>query len=241
MNLPNPLNSADDVHLLAGAYALNAVDEFERRRFEAHLPSCESCQSELASFAGAVDVLGAAAHEPAPASLKASVMAEVDQTRQDSPVASSTQRSARRSNRILGAVAAIAVLAAVAAGSLFVNAERRADNLAEIAAVYQAPDAQTIELTAGDARLRVSLAGDDGRAIIDPLELGDLEDGQTYQLWMVADAAFAESTFVAGDPVLIDLAHDLIDGAVLAVTVEPAGGSPQPTTDPIAVSEPIQT
>ncbi|MEU0551652.1 zf-HC2 domain-containing protein [Micromonospora sp. NPDC005979] len=36
-----------DIHTLAGAYALNAVDELERAAFERHLADCESCRQEV--------------------------------------------------------------------------------------------------------------------------------------------------------------------------------------------------
>jgi len=39
-----------DLHHLAGAYALDALDAEERRAFEAHYPTCEICKDEVGDF-----------------------------------------------------------------------------------------------------------------------------------------------------------------------------------------------
>ena len=49
-----------DVHKLTGAYAMDALDELERARFEQHLATCEDCRAEVAELrenglAGTVD------------------------------------------------------------------------------------------------------------------------------------------------------------------------------------------
>ncbi|MCB0953113.1 MAG: zf-HC2 domain-containing protein, partial [Microthrixaceae bacterium] len=41
---------SEDTHDLVAAYALDALDELERRRFEAHLDGCPSCLEELSGF-----------------------------------------------------------------------------------------------------------------------------------------------------------------------------------------------
>jgi len=59
-------SSADppEVHALAGAYALDALDPFERRGYEAHLRECEPCRREVAELQATAARLGAyrAAH-----------------------------------------------------------------------------------------------------------------------------------------------------------------------------------
>jgi anti-sigma factor RsiW len=106
INLPN---NNDDVHLLTGAYVVNALDEVERRRFEQHLASCHSCQDEVASLRFTVDDLaGATATEP-PMSLKASVLDEVGRTRQVS-AARGRSRSGASFARLASAAAIVAAL-----------------------------------------------------------------------------------------------------------------------------------
>lgn len=75
-----------NLHSLVAAYAVDAVDEAERRAFELHLDSCDDCLTELVSLASAVEELGAAQTTAAPMGLKADVMAEVARTAQVPPV-----------------------------------------------------------------------------------------------------------------------------------------------------------
>ncbi len=39
-----------DLHGLSGAYAVDALDDLERARFERHLAECEDCRAEVASL-----------------------------------------------------------------------------------------------------------------------------------------------------------------------------------------------
>ena len=75
----------DDVHALAAAYALDALDPEERRRFESHYPDCETCAAEVREFRATASHLGATVPAPLPGDLKARVMADVGRTRQLPP------------------------------------------------------------------------------------------------------------------------------------------------------------
>jgi anti-sigma factor RsiW len=72
-----------DIHALAGAYALDAVDDLERAAFDRHLRSCESCALEVAELTETVAWLTHSVAEPAPAGLRAAVLAEVARTPQE--------------------------------------------------------------------------------------------------------------------------------------------------------------
>ncbi|MDT0212975.1 anti-sigma factor [Rothia sp. ARF10] len=75
-----------DTHALAGAYAVNAVTEEERRSFELHLAECADCRAEVAELRAAAATLAADVElAPSPA-LRASVLSAVAQTRQLSPL-----------------------------------------------------------------------------------------------------------------------------------------------------------
>lgn len=64
------------VHHLTGAYVTDAVDDRERARFEAHLPSCEDCLDEVGSLRLATTALAASAGRPAPGALRGQVLGE---------------------------------------------------------------------------------------------------------------------------------------------------------------------
>jgi anti-sigma-K factor RskA len=76
------------------------------------------------------------------------------------------------------------------------------------------------------------------------------EPGKSFELWLISDklpqprslGVIGADDFTAR-PVLSSYAPDVIDGATYAVTVEPAGGSPngQPTSAPIFTGKLIET
>ncbi len=76
---------AHDPSLWAGGAALNALDEQERAEFDVHLSDCAFCEAELVGFSETAARLGSALAEPAPASMRAGVMAMVAVTRQLPP------------------------------------------------------------------------------------------------------------------------------------------------------------
>lgn len=47
-----------DPHDLLGPYTLDALDEFERARFRAHLVDCSQCQAEIREFEHTSEQLG---------------------------------------------------------------------------------------------------------------------------------------------------------------------------------------
>ena len=55
-----------DIHALSGAYAVDAVDEFERAQFERHLAGCADCRAEVDSLREAASLLGETSARPAP-------------------------------------------------------------------------------------------------------------------------------------------------------------------------------
>ncbi|MFC7491011.1 MULTISPECIES: anti-sigma factor domain-containing protein [unclassified Knoellia] len=80
-----------DTHALAGAYAVNAVTDEERRSFEIHLDLCEDCRAEVAELQAAAAAMAVDVELPPPPPMRASVLAAISQTRQLSPIASATQ------------------------------------------------------------------------------------------------------------------------------------------------------
>lgn len=74
--------SSPEMHTLAGAFAVNALSEHERARFQRHIEECESCAQEVRELRATAARLGAAvAEEQTSSQLKARVLAEVRATR----------------------------------------------------------------------------------------------------------------------------------------------------------------
>ena len=226
-----------DIHQLAAAYALDALDDRERAEFEAHYPTCPVCRPEVAGYREALSHVATSVAVPPPASLKSSVMAEIGSTRQlspllpDSVVSLADQRQRRqRVGRILSAAAAV-LLIAVGAFVAGRHSGSNDDYATAAAAVLAMPDTRTTTLTGGPGSFKVAWSAADGKAVVIGDGLTDPGDGKAYELWTI-DAAGPHAVRLLdkakGEQVRRVVA---IDGQPTewAVTVEPAGGVDAPT------------
>lgn len=226
----------EDLHSLIAPYALDALDAAERDRFEAHLTQCVSCQSELSGFVATAARLGEVESQSPPAGLRDRLMSEVSTTRQERPtVVALNQSRFRRTLPRLAMAAAFLVGAGGVGGYLSERdqvSDIRADQAA-IVAVMSASDSTTIDRTFdGGGHVRLVSSDEVNAAFIVASDLPSLEGGKVYQVWTVkGDAPTSQGVFAtSGSMVMEDL-----DGADrIAITVEPKGGSKQPTTAPIA-------
>ncbi|MEU1320037.1 anti-sigma factor [Streptomyces tibetensis] len=151
------------------------------------------------------------------------------------------QRKRRRIPLFVPFATATAAAALVVASLFAVQANRAQERLTaeqdrsrEIAHVLAAPDAR-----AGRGRdvrgrtLGVIASATEGSAVVTLGGYGAPSGGRVHQLWLMRPGAQPRSLgLFEGDTPLV--ATGLGTSATsLAVTVEPAGGSPQPTTQPI--------
>src|SRR5262245_3364931 len=116
-----------EIHALAGAYALDAVDDVERAAFRRHLAECQTCAREVAELQETVGRLADSTWELPPLRMRDTVFAEVRRTRQISPGRADRDRgtgaaSAARWRRwTAGAVAAGIIAVGAAAGTYAVQ------------------------------------------------------------------------------------------------------------------------
>lgn len=259
----------DGARDLLGAYAVDAVDDLERRAVERLVARDADAAAELAQLRATVAGLAATDATPPPAGLRAALLAQVAATPQDPPVHAPTDagvpmraradgaaptraradgsgpaRASRRSSgrpspRWLVAAAAAAVVALAVPSSVAwqqhqraVVAEQRSADLAELLA------APGTELLRGDVEgggTAVAVLADDAAVLVAD-GLPELDAERTYQLWAMRDgvpvpAGLFEPTSGSAQVT----AEDYRPGDGLAVSVEPAGGSAQPTTTPVVV------
>jgi anti-sigma-K factor RskA len=236
-----------DIHALAGAYALDALDREERVFFEAHLAMCEACRAEVSEYHVTAAALAAAAEERPPAGMRARVLAGIDVTRQLSPLPVPTP--ARRPRPLLATVAAGLAVAVLGLSGLLVwqsqrigDLERGAPDLAAevegMAALLAAPDQHAVQLsTANGGSARFVYSPSRNLGVLVGEELGDLPEDRVYQLWLFHDGTPVDAgTFSAVAGRSTAWATATVTGAqVVAVTVEPAPGVPQPT-GPVVLS-----
>jgi anti-sigma-K factor RskA len=232
-----------DVHALIAPYVLDAVDDLERTAFERHLAVCEACQFEVAELRSAAVRLGDDVAVGPPPGMRDRVLAATRQTRQVAPgprpVSLPTDARAARTwkRRAFLAVAAAVVAFGAAAATFTVMGNRLDEERQETAAVAEvlaAPDAQvSTEDIEGGGRASVVFSESEGQAVVVLADLPDIPDEQAYQLWYVGDeirSAGVLGSSVDTTPVLLG---DVGGAEAIALSVEPSGGSDQPTTDPI--------
>jgi anti-sigma-K factor RskA len=224
------------VHELTAGYALDALDSEERRAYEAHLPGCESCRAELAAFWETTAALAVAASGPAPpAELKERILATV---RAEPPVVVPLAPRRRRVVPALAAAAAVAAVVALATGLWATRLSGELDETRAALALLADPGARTVALRSGSGRLVV---GPDGRALLLLPGLEPAPAGKTYEVWIVASGSPRPAGLFDGRDAIdvVTLEGRVEPGAVVAVTVEAAGGVPAPTSDPVVASAPV--
>jgi anti-sigma-K factor RskA len=243
-----------DIHTLTGAYAADALPEDERRAFEQHLAACEACAQEVAELQATAARLGAASYEPPPARLKAAVLAEIDEVRQEPPRrpaqdAGATSRPGRfgggRWSGVALPAAAIVVVAVLGLSAVVANLNTRVHEVetraTQLTDVLAASDAQLID-TEGPAgsRARVVVSASRGEAVFLASGMDPAPQEHTYELWLIHDAGATPAGLFDVDErgrATRVMTGDLGSTLAIGVTVEPEGGSPQPTTDPVMVVE----
>ncbi|WP_155055471.1 anti-sigma factor [Streptomyces blattellae] len=262
MSILDRLLRREDLHSLAAPYALDALEPAERVRFEKHLDDCPLCAAEVRALTEDAVRLAWSTAAPAPAAMRDRVLAAVRTTPQEPAAQPEPARArtpqlpphvwgtqpppararARRTRPLFAPVATATAAAALVVASLFaVQAGRTQDELdaqraqaREIAHVLAAPDARAS--TGQDAQGRsigVVASASEGSAVVTLSGYGDLPSGSVHQLWLMRpDVQPLSLGLFDGDTPLV--ASGLEKSATsLAVTVEPDGGSEQPTTQPV--------
>jgi anti-sigma-K factor RskA len=244
--------STADLHTMTGAYVLHALAPPERDEFERHLQVCPACAQEVRELSATAGRLGLAVSVTPPPEFKAQVMRRIAAERQVPPrIPHQGRRAVRaRRGRALSRFALAACLAAFAAlGGVAVwqhqeardareEAQRSQRQAEELASVLAAPDASvsTAKLPEG-ARGTVVVSRDRNKAAFLTSGLPKPPQGKVYQLWFSDDGTMRSAGLM--DPAATDNAV-LMDGPVnaasgMGITVEPAGGSSEPTSDPLAL------
>ncbi|WP_061293654.1 anti-sigma factor [Herbidospora cretacea] len=235
----------EEIHTLSGAYALNALPLRELGEFEGHLSRCETCAIEVRGLRETAARLGVAVAEAPPRALKARVMAQIAEVRQEPPVVAGEPAEPevvvplrRGRGRWALALAAVAAVAAVSAGVVAVNEIRARDaSIQETQSLLAAPDAvvRKVKMVGGGTATVVASAAY-GKVMFTS-DLPALDPSKTYQMWVIGGERVRSAGTMDGGGVRTATVG-LPEGTDhVGVTVEPAGGSQQPTTDPIMLAK----
>ncbi|RSD13615.1 anti-sigma factor [Amycolatopsis eburnea] len=230
-----------DVHILAGAYALEAVDDLERAAFVRHLSECSACADEVAGFRETAALLGTAAAASPDDDFRRRVLVEISQTRQLPPlVPAEAAVPARRSpwhKRAWIGIVAVAAVAAVLVGGISIGVDQSVPGSpvpVAAGAVTSAPDATTVRATvAGGGSVSATVSRQLGKVLIAAHSLPALDVGHAYEVWLTGPGAPRSAGLVGpGGGTIQAVLPAETDG--VSVTVEPATGSLQPTTPSVA-------
>lgn len=251
--------TAQDIHALSGAYAVDALDDLERARFEQHLAVCADCRAEVTSLRESAGLLGVLTDVAPPPQMRDRLLAGIkeirplppetptsieglgtaapdDTSETSSPAAPAGPR--HRGWRLLAAAAA--VLAIVGTGTVAVVELTRDDSTQTVSTaerVLSAEDATTVsaELPRG-AHARIVRSISEGKAVLVTSDMPPAPDGKVYELWLQHDNIMVPAGLMPDDSdQTIVLEGDAADASAAGITVEPDGGSKEPTSAPIAL------
>ena len=245
-----------DVHTLSGAYALDALSPEERDTFRTHLAACPACREEVEELRDAAARMGAAQWSvPSPA-LRSRVLEAAARTPQQPPArplatttagaddregtSSVVPLTRRRWPAMLASAAAVVALALGGVAVVQSLDDGAGDLTAAPARVFEAEDVRraTVETSNGGA-LTVGISESRNEMAVDARELPPLDRQHVYQLWTVHDDSTVGVAILTKDTTGAAMGLPAEDTRV-AVTVEPAGGSEQPTSEPIVELDPTQ-
>lgn len=223
-----------DIHELATFYALDAISAEERAAFEAHLPACERCQSELAEYDGGIEALARSVAAPAPPAMKTDVMAMIDASAPSGAGAGGTVTPLFRRVAPLIAAAAAIVAFVFVFGLGSVSEEERIDS------VLASDDAVTVSVEADVVSSAEVVYTPSGEAVFSAAGLSPVSETETYQLWLIGEEGPVSAGVFQPDTdggALVLLEGEVRPGLVLGLTIEPVGGSEAPTGDILIAQE----
>jgi anti-sigma-K factor RskA len=243
---------------LKDAYVLDALPEEERRSFEEFLAAHPERQAEIDELGAVAGLLAFSPEElESPPELRERLMDVVE--------AEAAPRRERRGSGLAGLAgfigarglalgAAALVLVGLLSWNLLLqnevedlqgqvqNSQGQVEDLQAQVRDAQAQQTRTVQLSGtwanqgADAEV-ASINGN--RIVLVADDLPSIPEGQTCQIWVIkGDVPEPSGLFQPGSTeTAASITTPIKKGDTVAITVEPAGGSEQPTTDPVLSAE----
>jgi anti-sigma-K factor RskA len=221
MTEPTPF----DLLELATPYALHAVSDAERADIDRQLEAAPRAVAgafgdEVRVVRETMAIISAVTEVEPPDHLRAAVLAAVQ---------TDTARRSRWRTAILAAAAAIVVaLAAFGAGV----ALRPPPTPATADQIMAAPDVRSVSADVAGGKATVMFSRDKNAGMLVLNNVPPPSQGTVYQMWLIGDkgpVSAGTMDTAAVTPSTTHMFTDLKNSSVLAFTVEPGEGSPQPT------------
>jgi anti-sigma-K factor RskA len=237
------INSND----LAGAYALNALNDEDRELFEQLLAKSDDLRAETIELSDTATFLGASfPEEEPPAHLRTRILAQIENTPQLSPQQASAtattpgwqEKLAKRITSLRGAfigLAAVGAAAVVAVVGVNANTQTHQVQASPIQNIQTAADYQKASVGTARGSVVVSWANSEQLAAVRVDDLLKISSTKTYELWITdADGkTLPAGTINGADKTWHVFKGNVSKGDMLRMTIEPQGGSNQPTGEPL--------
>ena len=215
------------------AYALGALDTEDARALETHLQTCAACRAELTSYRSLSDNLLATLppRQPSPALRKRlqSRLPSAQKTRRPRFVWSFGQLAFGGALLLLFAINLVSFVQ-------MRDFQRQSQNNQAVLAMLAYPGTQSLPISGGNIAGTVLLDRDRNSAAVIAWNLPKITSAQTYQIWWIEPNGHRISAGVFRPQADLPYttqpcfsSQSVSNFVGLGVTIEPAGGSPQPT------------
>jgi len=248
---PNPQQQSQCDELLpyVPAYSLGIADKEHKDAIDNALDDCPSLQAALKEYAGVNEMLaeGVPQVEP-PARALDNLMSRVAPDERPSLELIEPERETRTRRTTLPWIIGLAALLIVSNVLWFLQAsgmQGEIDLLTRLNQREQLPDDLqwvTFQGASEEEQPSVVMVWDveTGTATLYTDSLPPLQQDQSYQLWLLTgderqSAGVFEPNATGRGTLRFQLPEPIESFSALGITAEPRGGSPQPTSDPVAL------
>lgn len=220
--------------------ALGVLPEAEAAPVRRHLEQCIACREEFAELQRVAELLPLAADAPGPAPTTRETLLQrvrAEAPRQPLPTPAPLRWAARI------AAALILLTAGALGGWLAARNGSESQQTSAFAArdtlLATAARGETIRASGSGStgvRADIIMAPAAGVAFAALQSLPPAPQGSVYQAWLIQDNAPRPAGLLdSAGLLLLTPGRDLRSFTAFAVTIEPAGGSPAPTSDPLVI------
>ena len=227
----------ENTHILdlLPAYALGSLDKAEARLVAEHLAGCHLCRAELDAYQNVANQLAFAAPDNIPLqNLKERLIERIKGLEPTQP--QPERRPARRFVPLGGMIGGLLILALVISNLVLWQRLNHLEVLSGPLGMRAIVLQNTASAPQASGFVIMSADGQDGVLVVD--ELPSLDAQHEYQVWLERNGDHTSSGVFGVDDhgyrgMRIDAPQTLLDYSSVRVTVEPAGGSENPTGDTV--------
>jgi len=228
----------EDMHILEllPAYALGSLDKAEARLVAEHLAGCHLCRAELGAYQNVANQLALAAPDTIPSQNLKGRLIERIQDLKSARLQPERIKSARRFIPVGGMIGGLLILVLVVSNLALWQRLNHLEVLSGPLGMRAIVLQNTNSAPQASGFVIMSVDGQEGVLVVD--ELPTLDVQHEYQLWLVRNGNHTNGGVFPVDEhgyrgLRIEAPQTLLDYSAVRVTIEPAGGSNNPTGDTV--------